>query len=168
MKIVATLATLPLLLAFALQPALAQDDHAAMHAQDDHAQHDHGHAAAHEIGEMPTGGWATDAPLREGMARIMDSVESLSHYEMGHLTAEQALGMAAAIEKDVGFLIANCKLDPDADAVLHGIIADLMKGTAELKKDPTDMAALTPMRKAVADYVLKFDDVEARKAAAAH
>ncbi|OGT55597.1 MAG: hypothetical protein A3E01_16575 [Gammaproteobacteria bacterium RIFCSPHIGHO2_12_FULL_63_22] len=101
---------------------------------------------------------ATDAPLREGMGRIRLSVDALGHYEQGHMGAEQAVEMAGNVEKDVNFLIANCRLDPDADAALHGIIAKLLKGAHALKSNPADLAAIAPMREAMAEYAASFDD----------
>src|SRR3990167_6319412 len=76
----------------------------------------------------------------------------------GHMGAEQAVEMAGNVEKDVNFLIANCRLDPDADAALHGIIAKLLKGAHALKSNPADLAAIAPMREAMAEYAASFDD----------
>ncbi len=102
--------------------------------------------------------FATDAPLREGMARIRQSMQALGHYEHGHLGPERAVQLADSIEQDVRFLIANCKLEPAADAALHGIIARLLQGAAALKADAKDLPAIEPMRAALADYALTFDD----------
>ena len=164
MKSALLFAALPLLLAFAPQPVLAVDTH-----QDHAAAQDSHHAAAPTAAKpAPAKGWATDAPLRAGMGRIRQAVDALGHYERGHMGAEQAVVLAGNIEADVNFLIANCKLDPAADAALHGIIAKLLQGAHALKANPSDLAAIAPMREAVAEYGRTFDDPGFAKDAAAH
>jgi hypothetical protein len=128
-------------------PAIAQD-------------HDH-HAAppaATTAPATPAQRWATDAPLRAGMAGIRTAVEALGHYEMGHMGPEQAAEQAAGIQAHVRDIIANCKLAPDADAALHLIIAPLMQHAAALQADPAKLEAIAPMREALAAYARQFDD----------
>lgn len=157
--------------AFCLLLAVAAPAALAAAAQHQHASTGAGppaHAAKTAAKAAPAKGWATDAPLRAGMGRIRQSVADLAHYERGHMGAEQAVGLAGDIEKDVGFLVKNCKLEPAADAALHGIIGQLMKGTQSLKSKPSDLSALAPMRAAVDEYARTFNDPAFRKAAAAN
>lgn len=165
MKVLCLLVLFPLLLACSPQSGESTDKTAApaaaaeTHAVD--ASAPDVHAADETAGEAkptPATGWTTDAPLREGMGRIRLSVDALGHYEQGHMAADQAVEMAGNVEKDVNFLIANCKLDADADAALHGIIAKLLKGAHALKANPADMAAIAPMREAMTEYAATFDD----------
>jgi hypothetical protein len=135
---------LPAALLAALLPALAQE----------HAHH----APPPATQEAPAQRWATDAPLREGMAGIRTAVEALGHYEMGHMGPEQAAELAGQIQAHVRDIIANCKLPPDADGALHLIIAPLMQHAAALQADPKKLEAITPMRQALADYARQFDD----------
>lgn len=170
MKALILLALFPCLLACAPQsgqpsetspaPAAAPESHASdVSAPDDHAADDHAADGTADLAKpAPANGWTTDAPLREGMGRIRLSVDALGHYEQGHMGAEQAVEMAANVEKDVNFLIANCQLDADSDAALHGVIAKLLKGAHGLKANPTDLAAIAPMREAMAEYARDFDD----------
>ena len=135
--------SLPLLLALAL-PAAA---------------HEHAHRAGTAV--TPTAAaqrWNTDAPLREGMDRIRHAVDALQHYEHGHIGPEQAVQLAAGIERDVGFVVAHCKLEPRADAALHAILGALIHGAQALKAKPTELAAIPPMRSALHDYARQFDD----------
>lgn len=106
----------------------------------------------------PRGGWTTDAPLRAGMAGIRRSVEALDHYRHGHMGPDQALVVVGNIEKDVAGIVANCKLDPAADAALHAIIARLIRSAAALRARPADLAAIEPMGEALAEYGRSFDD----------
>lgn len=124
------------------------------------AAQDHAHHAIAAAAQAPVDGQrhATDAPLRKGMADIRAAVDALGHYERGHMSADQALAEVATIERSIGGIIANCKLDPQADAALHGIIGMLGQGIAALKADPRDMAAIAQLRKALQDYARLFDD----------
>jgi len=132
--------SLPLLLALAV-PAAAHDHRAGTVATSTAAQR-----------------WDTDAPLREGMGRIRHAVDALQHYEHGHIGPEQAMQLAAGIERDVGFIVAHCKLEPRADAALHPILGALMHGALALEAKPTELAAIPPMRSALHDYARQFDD----------
>lgn len=129
-------------------------------AQDEHAAHAHGHEAHTAAEPVPATEkrWAVDAPLQAGMGRIRAAVEGLGHHESGHLDKKQVVTLAAEIEAQVQYLIANCKLDPKADAALHGIIAQLLSGAKALKHAPTDAAPVAGLRTALADYPKYFDD----------
>lgn len=132
----------------------------ATYAGDMDAKQAHAHApptvAAAEA--APAAGWRTDAPLRAGMARIRQSVEALEHYRHGHMGAEQAKLLAGNVEDQVASLVANCRLEPAADAALHAIIADLVRAAAGLKRNPSDMGQIDVMQAAVATYASSFDD----------
>jgi hypothetical protein len=137
--------------------AAAASDGAAREAPTAQAAHAH-HAGPGPAESRPAGGWASDAPLRSGMAGIRRSVDALDHNRDGHMEPEQVLVLVESIEKDVAAIIANCKLDPAADAALHGIIAKLMQGAAALRAQPADLAAIEPMRAALEEYGRSFDD----------
>ena len=126
-------------------------------------EHEHEHAAAPADGDAaaaPSSGerFAVDAPLQQGMGKIRAAVATLEHHEMGHLSDEQVVEPAAEIEAQVQFLIANCKLDAQADAALHGIIGKLLEGAKALKDKPADAAPVAPLRAALAEYPRLFDD----------
>lgn len=139
---------LVLALAFTVAPlALAQ-------------HHAHGGQAAAARPEPATPGHrhATDAALRKGMADIRVAVGMLGHAEHGHLDAAQVRKLAGNIEAAIGGIVAECKLDPRADAALHGIIGRLGAGVAALKAHPGDAAPVAGMRAALEDYARMFDD----------
>jgi hypothetical protein len=102
--------------------------------------------------------YATDAPLRKGMADIRIAVDTLSHAEHGHLDATQVRNLAGNVERAIGGIVAECKLAPEADAELHGIIGRLGEGIAALKANPADTAPVAGMRAALDDYARRFDD----------
>ena len=101
---------------------------------------------------------ATDAPLREGMQGIRAAVDALGHYEHGHMGPEQAALLAGRIQGHVNDIIANCRLEPEADAALHAIIVPLTTHAAALKADPSKLDEIPPMRQALGEYAARFDD----------
>lgn len=108
--------------------------------------------------DAPAQRWLADAPLREGMGRIGRTVAAFQHYEHGHMDPGQVTALIANVEQDVQFLVANCKLEPAADAALHSIIAKLLLAAQALKTDPGDQGAIPSMRDALRDYTRQFDD----------
>ena len=106
--------------------------------------------------------WTTDAPLRDGMTRIRDFVEpQLSAAHAGKLTHTHYRELATKIETEVGGIVANCKLEPKADAALHLVIADIGAGTdAMAGKDAKLRPALglVKVAQAVNQYGSHFDD----------
>lgn len=123
-----------------------------VHAQD-HAAHHPPAAASPDDAQR----WSTDATLRRNMRGIRAAVEALGHYEHGHIGPEQAAVVAARIEGHANEIIAQCQLPPDADAALHAILVPLMSGAAALKRDPTRLEVIAPMREALARYERQFD-----------
>lgn len=131
----------------------------AMQAAPAHAREDHAaHAAANAPVAVPATRWAVDAPLREGMGRVHTALDELRHYEMGHMPVGMALDRVTAIEDATTYMFAHCKLAPEADGVLHGMLVPLLAAAQRLKKNPQDMAAVAAMRSAVADYPRYFND----------
>lgn len=96
-------------------------------AVEDHQQHqaaDHGQLSL-DHGRK----WSTDKPLRDGMTQIRAAMASkLELIDQGKLTAEQYNALGSTIQLQVSTIIAQCKLEPKADAMLHTILADLLAG----------------------------------------
>ena len=126
------------------------------------AAHDHGAAAPHELTLNQGRKWATDAPLRAGMARIRGLVEPrIGAAHAGKLTPVQYRELATQVETEVGGIVANCKLEPKADAMLHLVIADIGAGTdtmAGKNAAAAPAAGLTEVARAVNRYGSHFDD----------
>ena len=126
------------------------------------AAHDHGAAAPHELTLNQGRKWATDAPLRAGMARIRGLVEPrIGAAHAGKLTPVQYRELATQVETEVGGIVANCKLEPKADAMLHLVIADIGAGTdtmAGKNAAAAPAAGLMQVARAVNRYGSHFDD----------
>jgi len=91
--------------------------------------HEHGHGAAPQLMLDHGKRWSTDAPLREGMTRIRAIVEPrLEQVHAGGIDRATYSQMAGAIEAQLAYIVGNCKLEPEADAVLHVIIGGIGEG----------------------------------------
>ena len=123
--------------------------------------HDHAAAAPHNLALNQGRKWATDEPLRAGMGRIRGLVEpQLGAAHAGKLTPAQYRELATKVEAEVGGIVANCKLEPKADAMLHLVIADIGVGTDVMAgKDAKARPALglVKVAQAVNQYGSHFD-----------
>ncbi len=101
-------------------------------AADDH-KHEHGAAPAKlELNEGRK--WATDAPLRKGMEGIRKLMEaSLHEIHEGKLSTARYGALARKVNAEVSGIVANCKLEPKADAQLHLVIADIGEGVEAME-----------------------------------
>lgn len=124
-----------------------------------HAAHDHATEYDAELASANGKRFATDQPLRIGMARIRTAVTSLERLDDSHPPA-QVIEQANAIERHIDFLIANCRLDPQADAVLHGIISQLLAATGKLREAPEDAAPVAQLQAALHEYDNRFDTAQ--------
>lgn len=96
--------------------------------------HSHDHDASPRLTPNQGKQWGTDAPLRQGMSAIRRTVEpQLERVHAGKVDRTGYARMAADIEAQVAYIVGNCKLDPEADAVLHAIIAELGEGVDALQ-----------------------------------
>lgn len=101
----------------ASQPGMAADAHS--HAAGAPAQLalDHGKK------------WTTDAPLRQRMGEIRSLLApQLGAIHAGKLAPAEYAALGVAVEGKVAAIVAECKLPPAADAMLHLIVADLLAG----------------------------------------
>lgn len=125
--------------------------------------HDHGHDAAAPAKLSLDQGrkWATDAPLRTGMDRIRALVEpQLAAAHAGKLSPAQYAALASKVEVEVGGIVANCKLEPKADDVLHVLIAEIGAGTDAMNGKAGQQypeQGLVQVAKAVNGYATHFN-----------
>lgn len=145
-------------------PAATPTDHRDAHAstpkdtvgtEESHPSHP---PAGPSLPILPATPWASDAPLREGMRRMHRAVEALGHAEHDHLDVAQATAAAQQVQAAAEYMIGNCKLAPEPDAALHGLLATLMTGAAAVKADPANTTPVAAMRDAMALYPRMFQD----------
>ena len=141
------------------QPAPSHADQVPSAAHADGGHDAHAAQPTHAAALPPDGQrWATDAPLRAGMARIRQAVEALEHGVHGHLDAAQQQAAAAQVDAAVADMIANCNLVPEADASLHGLLATFIAGATAARKGRFGELELAAMQEALAQYPQRFDD----------
>ena len=111
----------------ALMLALALSSPLAVLAASD--AHDHGKSAPHKL-ELNAGKkWGTDDALRKAMSGIQTSVaQTLPAAHAGKASAADYDAFGKDVTAQVTYMVENCKLDPQADAQLHIIVAALMAG----------------------------------------
>ena len=98
--------------------------------------HDHAHETAGPARLTLNHGqkWATDESLRRGMSRIRDTLAAeLPTIRAGKATSGQYRALAQKVNDQITFMVQNCKLDRDADAMLHLILADIIAGTDAMR-----------------------------------
>ena len=119
------------------------------------ASAEHQHGDMHSVLRLDQGKpWATDAALVEGMERIREAVNKASALPV--LDADSAAALAQSVRGQVDFLVANCRLEPDADATLHVFIAQLLKAAAALQENPASTLALSQMQQTLREYPRYF------------
>lgn len=131
-------------------PSAATHEHPAPAAE----PHDHGSPSAALPAEGATR-WATDAALIEGMQAIRTAVADAR--DRAALDAPAADRLATTVEERVAFLIANCRLAPEADATLHVLIGGLLRAAAAVRVDPASADGLPAMRETLRAYPRYFE-----------
>jgi len=115
------------------------------------AGHEHGHAADEPQLVLNQGKkWPTDAPLRQGMENIRSALGGGMKYG----------ALATKVSTEVAGIVQNCKLEPEADAQLHLVIADIMAGVEALEgkaKGETRRAGAEKIARALVAYGEHFD-----------
>ncbi len=103
----------------AAAPAVAAD----AHQHDDHAAH--GAKLQLDNGRK----WPSDAALRKSMSSLRAAFAGKIHaIHAGKLPPEGYRELGSRVEGAVADIVAECKLEPKADAMLHIVVADLIAG----------------------------------------
>jgi hypothetical protein len=102
--------------------------------------------------------WATDVPLRQGMDGIRTAMASrIPAIHAGKLKAADYQALGGEVEAHVADIVGNCKLSPEADAVLHVVVADLLAGADQMKSGKDAAAGAHKVVVAANDYARYFD-----------
>ena len=121
----------------------------------DHHHHDHGAPAKLSLDKGRK--WATDAALRKAMEALRAELSARHDAAIGKaLKPEDHAALGGFIERQVAGIVAECKLEPKADAMLHLVIADLGEAAEQLKGAKRS-EGLHKAVKAVNDYGRHFD-----------
>lgn len=92
----------------------------------DHAHHGHGPAKLSlDHGKK----WSTDEALRKSMETLRVTFsERLHAIHKGALSPAEYKVLGEKTEQEIASIVAQCKLGPEADAMLHVVIADMIAG----------------------------------------
>ncbi|MEW5892315.1 MAG: hypothetical protein AB1697_04165 [Pseudomonadota bacterium] len=99
------------------------------------AEHTHAHRHAPQQLQLNAGKpWAIDAPLRQAMDNINNAMKRAIPRIHGN-TFSQAdyRKLGETVDKEIAYALANCKLEPKADAMLHLVIAELSAGAEAMQ-----------------------------------
>ncbi len=125
-------------------------------------EHKHGHGAAevHKLTLDHGKKWATDEALRKGMSEIRTLVEAQhAGIHKGTLKPAEYAALGDKIEAQVGYIVQNCKLPPEADANLHLVIEEMLEGVEAMKgkEKKSPRAGAGKVVAALNDYGKYFD-----------
>lgn len=149
---------------------MAENNH-AHHSQidADTAQHQHSHNGELRLNQGNK--WQTDQALRQAMKNIRvatDAAVQSAHSSPGHnLDKQQAEMLADQVNQQVERIFKECKLPAEADAVLHGLLADMLQAAQQLRQadahdrhslQQTRLQALHRLQEALDMYPQYFND----------
>lgn len=108
----------------ALIAALSLSALPATAAEHEHDHHGHGPAKL-QLNQGKK--WPTDEALRRNMAAMSADFSARVHaIHKGKLSADEYAALGKGVESRIADIVAQCKLAPEADAMLHLVVADLL------------------------------------------
>lgn len=119
----------------------------------DHHSHESEPMHTSEEGDSGVGKFQADETLKPKMEFILKAAKSL--HEKG-IQKASVVEVGATIEGTVNEIFKTCKLEPKADAAIHPILADLLKGAAKLKAGKQKQGQEI-VHKALQSYTKRFE-----------
>ncbi|MGE5478023.1 MAG: hypothetical protein ACM3Q1_15305 [Bacteroidales bacterium] len=116
-------------------------------------EHSHSHAAAGTVAPAAAK-VATDAALRQGMEDIRATMASGLAKRPGPADYPR---LADAVEAGIDRITQTCKLDPDADARLHLLLARMIDGVGRLRGADKQQVGVALILGALDEYGRTFD-----------
>ena len=104
----------------------------------------------HEL-EAPAERWHAEAALSAGMGQLAELSEQLSALQSDAEPAQLDL-IGVSIEKTVQRMFAECRLAPEPDAALHGLLAEVLDARHALQKDRGAISAKISLDSVLARY----------------
>ncbi len=78
--------------------------------------------------------WKIDVPLRQAMDNINGAMKQAFPRIHGNMfTQADYRKLGEVVDKEIAYAVANCKLEPRADAMLHLVIAELSAGAEAMR-----------------------------------
>lgn len=105
--------------------------------------------------------WATEDNLHHGMTTIRNALAAeLPAIHGGKESAQQYRELAKKVDDQIEFMVKSCKLDKDADAMLHLVLARIIAGSHDMAKQKGDKGRRQGAENivhALEDYATYFD-----------
>lgn len=102
--------------------------------------------------------WQTDEPLRDGMGRIRETVEtSLALIHGGSYGSGEFSALADSVQSHIDYIAVNCKLPEEADAQLHLALEQMFEGIEALKGTADQEKGILAIVAALNAYGEHFD-----------
>jgi hypothetical protein len=102
--------------------------------------------------------WQTDEALRLGMGEIRQAIaNSLQPIHDNKFTPAKYDALAANLQKQVDYIVANCKLPEAADEQLHVVLEQVIDGIAEMKAPGQKQQGAIKIVKALDTYGQYFN-----------
>jgi len=125
--------------------------------------HEHGATGTTATLQLNAGKkWQSDAALRQAMGNIRQELAaSLHQIHENRLSNKEYDKLAQKVERGVGDIVANCKLEPKADAQLHLIVAEMLEGAEKMAgkvKQAKRQSGAVVVIGALEKYGTYFDD----------
>lgn len=110
----------------------------AVRSADEHAHHaGHGKLMLND-GQK----WITDAPLRLAMNRISKALGArLPAIHENKLGSADYVALGKTIDDNVAYMVNNCQLPADSDAMLHLVLAEMVQGSEAMQGKTPDVKA---------------------------
>ncbi len=103
-------------------------------AAEDHHHHGDGANTVQKLQLNAGKKWATDEPLRQSMEEVNQAMtKALPLIHKNRFGNADYEILAAAINQKVAYVIQHCKLEAQADAMLHLVVADLLAGAETMQ-----------------------------------
>lgn len=136
------------------------------------AGHDHAEAAQQTMQLNNGQKWETDAPLRQGMGTLYEIVTGgLSSAHANQATPGDYRQMSEKVVGQIGYIVQNCKLPPEADAQLHILLGNIAQGAEALEgkvAGEQPEAGLVKIAQALNNYGTHFDHPDWKAIDVAH
>ena len=118
----------------------------------------HSHGAAVELKLDHGKKWQTDDALRRGMGEIRQAMaKSLAPIHENTFSAANYDALAASVQTQIDYVVANCKLPEEADQQLHLVLEQILDGIAEMKAASHRDQGAIKIVKALDTYGKYFD-----------
>ena len=123
-------------------------------------EHAHDGHAKSSPGLVLDGGklWQTDVPLRKGMEGIRHDLEVvLPRIHDATLSMEHYAALVKKVRGHIEDMVKNCKLTPEADAQLHGVLAEIIAGADAMETKASQSSGVVKIIQALNTYGRHFE-----------